>query len=81
MAEWISIKDELPTQCEDVLTYSEIPDKEAYETYSPIYVGFYENGEFYSTYDYYEQDSYISLHYVTHWMPLPRTPKERGGEK
>ena len=44
MAEWISVKDKLPTRCEDVLTYSEIPDEEAYETYSPIYVGFYENG-------------------------------------
>ena len=29
MAEWISVKDKLPTQCEDVLTYSEIPDEEA----------------------------------------------------
>ena len=27
MAEWISVKDKLPTQCEDVLTYSEIPDE------------------------------------------------------
>lgn len=81
MAEWISVKDKLPIQCEDVLTYGEIPDEEAYETYSPIYVGFYENGKFYSTYDYYEQYIYISLQYVTHWMPLPEPPKERGGEK
>lgn len=73
--EWIDVKDELPTMCEDVLTFSVVPDEEIYEDYSPIYVGFYENGTFYSTYDYYEANSYISLGYVTHWMPLPEPPK------
>lgn len=80
MKKWIDIKDELPTQCEDVLTFSVIPDEEIYEDYSPIYVGFYENGTFYSTYDYYESYNYISLGYVTHWMPLPEPPKESDSE-
>lgn len=72
--QWISVKDRLPTICEDVLTYSVVPEEIEGEDYSPVYVGFYENGKFYSTYNYYEQDSYISLHYVTHWMPLPSVP-------
>lgn len=75
--EWISIKDKLPTELEDVLTYNAISNEEAYETYIPICIGFYENGEFYSAYDYYEHNNYTSLSYVTHWMSLPELPKER----
>lgn len=75
MDKWISVKDKLPTQNEDVLTYSVVPDEEVGEDYSPFYVGFYEGGYFYSTYDYYEDDAYLSLPYVTHWTPLPEPPR------
>ncbi len=74
--EWISIKNKLPTEQEDVLTYGVVSGKKAGKEYSPVYVGFYECGAFYSSYDYYENNIYISLYNVTHWMPLPEPPKE-----
>lgn len=73
--EWISVEDRLPEECEDVLTYSDNVQLKKYEDYSPQYVGFIQNGGWYSSCDFYEYNNYMSLEYVTHWMPLPEPPK------
>ena len=68
MAEWISVKDRLPENGVKVLVYS-AENKNDYEigAYSDTYRGFFVRTFCYEN--------------ITHWMPLPRTPKERGGEK
>ena len=73
--EWISVDDRLPEECEDVLTYSDNVQLKKYEDYSPQYVGFIQNGGWYASCDFYEYNNYMSLEYVTHWMPLPESPK------
>lgn len=68
MAEWISVKERLPENGVKVLVYS-AENKNDYEigAYSDTYSGFFVRQFCYEN--------------ITHWMPLPRTPKERGGEK
>lgn len=63
--EWISVNDRLPDEYENVLTYGERP------SYDVVYVNRLidkENGEW--LYD-----------GVTHWMPLPKIPKENEDER
>ena len=67
MAEWISVKDELPEAGAEVLGYSEKEDRFFVVAYSNTYRCFF-SGQFPND-------------YITHWTELPRTPKERGGEK
>ena len=60
VSEWISVNDRLPKEHENVLTYGARP------SYDVVYVNRLidkENGEW--LYD-----------GVTHWMPLPKPPKE-----
>ena len=68
MTEWISVNDRLPENGVKVLVYS-AENKNDYEigAYSETYKGFFVRQFYYEN--------------ITHWMPLPRTPKERGGEK
>ena len=67
MAEWVSVKDRLPEVGIEVLGYSEKEDKFYIVAYSDTYKCFF-SGQF-------PNDD------ITHWTELPRTPKERGGEK
>ena len=67
MAEWISVNDRLPEVGTEVFGYSEKEDRFFIVAYSNTYRCFF-SGQF-------PNDD------ITHWMPLPRTPKERGGEK
>ena len=72
MSEWISVEDRLPERDEKVLCY----------------YGFEKNGEkhnmrFIGCLDYYAYDENPHFQhastglFVTHWMPLPKPPKER----
>ena len=67
MKEWISVKDRLPEVSTEVLGYSEKEDRFFVVAYSDTYKCFF-SGQF-------PNDD------ITHWIELPRTPKERGGEK
>ena len=80
MAEWISVKDkvpEFPCAVWDGHNYPKTP--------IGILEVKMENGEVY----YFDDEArnqmllsneYVKVlpHHITHWMPLPRTPKERG---
>lgn len=67
--EWISVEERLPEEKVNCLIHY----KHAYcdnDGYWSIGVSFYDGHEF-----------HIGLEYkVTHWMPLPQTPKMKGGE-
>ena len=78
--EWISVKDKLPQNDEDVLVYH---SEDFYIT-----VGFYNsdnvqsyiesNGHRFYTKDGWETDiQWAQKGRVTHWMPLPLPPKEK----
>ena len=74
MAEWISVKDkapEFPCVVWDGHNYPKTP--------IGILEVKMENGEVYYFDD--EARNQMLLYHITHWIPLPRTPKERGGEK
>lgn len=75
MDKWISVKDELPIECEDVLVYIDDPELIKEEDYSPQYVGFMQSGVWYYAYAYYEDANYMEIQYVTHWQPLPEPPE------
>jgi len=59
--EWISVKDRLPEDGEDVLFY-----------YDYISIGWYEDEWFYDS-----EDKFSAELDITHWMPLPESPNER----
>ena len=61
---WISVKERLPEVGEDVLAYL---GKGIFETCWALKDGFWET-----------RDSYLDTDAVTHWMPLPKPPKEEG---
>jgi hypothetical protein len=61
---WISVKDRLPKNMEDVLLVNH--DEGDY-----ILCGFIANGEWYA------QSGCSELIGVSHWMPLPELPKEK----
>ena len=62
MKDWISVKTKLPKEFEDVLLFQEN------EGHPYIEIG-YRKGEFFENFTY-------ELNGVTHWMPLPKLPKE-----
>ena len=68
MAEWISVKERLPENGVKVLVYSS-ENKNDYEigAYSDTYRGFFVRQFCYEN--------------ITHWMSLPRAPKERGDKQ
>ena len=59
--EWIAVKDKLPENQEIILTY----------TYTGIDILQYLDDTFYH-YD----NGYIQEDVITHWMPLPKEPKD-----
>lgn len=71
--EWISVKDRLPEDCENVLVYCPILGSMAvaYLAYdrkgSPIH---------YTIVDFDEYDQIARLNEISHWMPLSEPPKE-----
>ena len=83
MAEWISVKDRLPDN--DVLDEFLVVVKEKYhwEKEWRYHIDTAMNhGDYIDNYwdtrnDWNEGQEV----HITHWMPFPRTPKERGGEK
>jgi len=64
MSEWISVKDRLPKENEEVLAFS------GFIFYALNVNHLYENGFF----DLVEEIVYQN---VTHWMPLPNPPEEK----
>lgn len=72
MSEWISVKDRLPPECEDVLIYSNgfsiIGAFLAYGTNGPIC---------WQVNDWDESEISHALKEVTHWMSLPNPPEEK----
>lgn len=69
MGEWISVKDRLPDELTPVLVFTEA------DTEQNIGMGFLESGKWIDGYSgrgimMMQQDL------VTHWMPLPKPPKE-----
>ncbi len=63
---WVSVKDRLPAPGEYVLTYT-------YEHEAGYVVAYYGSS---SDMFFYETDGATSSISATHWMPLPRPPKE-----
>ncbi len=66
MTEWISIKEQLPIQCEDVLLYSEYG----------ISVGWLESDPSEDPVFAAQAFKYSYPENVTHWMHLPDKPKD-----
>lgn len=64
LTDWISVKDRLPVAKEVVLTYESAFDSMSMAFRLP------NTEEFINVGDYYALDA------VTHWMPLPKPPKE-----
>lgn len=62
--EWISIKDRLPYNFQEVIVYSEDGGVEAGVYYSE------------GCFDYYDDSNRLILVNLTHWMPLPQPPKQ-----
>ena len=87
MAEWISVKERLPDKEGKYLCYCDYGCSGAISVYS-----FAKNLSKVDKYDFrgekragwYFYDSewgYGETESVTHWMPLPEPPKERGGSE
>ena len=66
MSEWISVKERLPRQNTDVLTFA---PKMAMPIVVDWYNGYYgeDDGEWY--------EGWQTGRKITHWMPLPELPK------
>jgi hypothetical protein len=88
MSKWISVKDRLPSEEEDVIVLvREIEHygkhKEKREVYHWIFTGWFIDGEWATNYCHghrYIEDENKKypdcVHTVTHWMPLPQPPEE-----
>lgn len=71
MAEWISVSDKLPEQDGKYLVYDIGQHRGV--SLAEIRISHFKKGDkFYG---------YLWRNNFSHWMPLPRTPKERGEEK
>lgn len=93
MSEWISVKDRLPDEEEDVIVLiREIEHygrhKEKRKVYHWIYTGWCIDGEWATTYCHgfqkisSENEKYPDCeHTVTHWMPFPKLPQEESEEQ
>lgn len=81
--EWISVKDRLPPDGQQVLLFIQAQmqdvDCDTNEPISDLYIhtekaiGYITKNTLWINYD---QDGYYSLSDVTHWMPLPTPPFE-----
>lgn len=69
MAEWISVKDRLPTENGKYL--AAIAGDKIEEPY--VILWWFYNGKFQDFY-------YFPTRYVSHWMPLPEPPKEEDND-
>lgn len=67
--EWISVKDRLPQAKETVLAY-----EAAFDSMSMAY-------RLPNTEEWIDTGNYYALDAVTHWMPLPKPPKETNNEQ
>ena len=88
MSKWISVKDRLPPDLEEVLIL--VKETEFYGQYKEFskyyfcqYIGCVDDGEWYTVWcngHRYIKDTakepYADKLEVTHWMPLPEPPKE-----
>ena len=63
-SKWISAKERLPEEGEDVLAYL---GEGIFEICWTLKDGCWET-----------RDSYLDMDAVTHWMPIPEPPKEEG---
>lgn len=71
--EWISVKDDLPSDRNDVLTYSVLGIVIA--TYSTMHSASFKTKEWHAQYAGYEVDyPDLSSVQITHWMELPEEP-------
>ena len=70
MAEWISVEERLPEKEGSYLVY-DIGHFRGSST-PQIRITYFKKGDKYH--------DYMWKNHFTHWMPLPRTPKERGDE-
>lgn len=69
MAEWISVKDRLPNEEEIFLVYN----GKSNDSY--IELGFWNLDK--KRFEYYDNEDYgLEMYDITHWMPLPKPPKE-----
>jgi hypothetical protein len=64
MNEWISVKDSLPKEDEYVIAY------DGQEVEKAFIMRYDNNNPIWTYYDWMEWD------HVTHWMPLPKPPKD-----
>jgi hypothetical protein len=71
---WISVKDRLPEDGENVLVYND----DNSEDFIPYFTGYFHGGMWYSSYALYEEENFLEVpSIVTHWMPLPEPPKDQ----
>lgn len=63
--EWISVKDQLPEKYKEVLVYSK----------ERIFHAFWDNISS-SIYDWYDIQNLWIIEDISHWMPLPKPPKD-----
>lgn len=88
MTEWISVKDRLPEDDDEVLMFTEEVEtygrhKEKRKIYRNMYRGYYDGWEWYTSYCYGCErikdvnEKYPDEHVeITHWMPLPDPPEK-----
>lgn len=70
--DWIKVKDRLPPDFENILIYCPIIKSMTvaylmYDKYEPI---------FYIIVDFDEYEQTVPIEDITHWMPLPESPKD-----
>ena len=64
---WISVDERLPEQCVPVLVYKNSNS----EAYGNMETAYFEKGRWRGS----------CGEFITHWMPLPKAPKVKGGEQ
>jgi hypothetical protein len=69
VGDWISVEDELPSFGVDVLVY---PIK-MHLGDEPVYTGHRVKGD---NFEYIWAGSIYTIRNITHWIPLPKTPKK-----
>lgn len=77
--EWISVEDQLPSDCEDVLVYFSADDHISVGSYEKDNIHFYieANGsKFYVDTGWETEIPWAPKGGITHWMSLPEPPNE-----